>query len=123
MAYGACLCRSYCSFDPACGSAEAPFPQFALVRRYSPGVTPVARRNARLKLACDENRQLRAILFRDCLPSASNVIALCSRCWLTYRYGATPIVTLNMLAKWDGLRQATLASCVTVMSWSRFSAM
>jgi hypothetical protein len=31
------------------------------LRRYSPGVMPVARRNARLKLDSEENRQSRAI--------------------------------------------------------------
>jgi hypothetical protein len=41
--------------------AAGAFLDYRLARRYSPGVTHVARRNARLKLACEENWQLSAI--------------------------------------------------------------
>jgi len=39
-------------------------------RRYSAGVMPVARRNARVKLDCEENRQSRAIFESDAHPVA-----------------------------------------------------
>jgi hypothetical protein len=52
------------------------------VRRYSAGVTPVARRNARVKLDCEENWQLKAISESDD-PVAIIALALSSRRWLT----------------------------------------
>jgi hypothetical protein len=53
------------------------------VRRYSAGVMPVARRNARVKLDCEENRDSRAISESDARPVASIALALSSRRWLT----------------------------------------
>src|SRR6266536_2149447 len=53
------------------------------VRRYSAGVTPVARRNARVKLDCEENRESRAISESDARPVAIIALALASRRWLT----------------------------------------
>jgi hypothetical protein len=53
------------------------------VRRYSVGVTPVARRNARVKLDCEENRQSRAISPSDARPVAIIALALSSRRRLT----------------------------------------
>jgi hypothetical protein len=53
------------------------------VRRYSAGVTPVARRNARVKLDCEENRQSRAISPSDARPVAIIALALSSRRRLT----------------------------------------
>jgi hypothetical protein len=63
--------------------AAGAFLDYRLARRYLPGVTPVARRNARLKLACEENWPLSAISLKDRLPAASSTIAVSSRCWLT----------------------------------------
>jgi hypothetical protein len=40
-------------------------------RRYSAGVIPVARRNARVKLACDEKRAFKAICASGNLPGSS----------------------------------------------------
>ena len=53
------------------------------VRRYSAGVMPVARRNARVKLDCEENRDSRAISESDARPVASIALALSSRRRLT----------------------------------------
>ena len=53
------------------------------VRRYSFGVMPVARRNARVKLDCEENWQLKAISESDAPPVAIIVLALSSRRRLT----------------------------------------
>jgi hypothetical protein len=53
------------------------------VCRYSAGVTPVARRNARVKLDCEENRQSRAISPSDARPVAIIALALSSRRRLT----------------------------------------
>jgi hypothetical protein len=52
-------------------------------RRYSFGVMPVARRNARVKLDCEENWQLKAISESDDHPVAIIALALSSRRWLT----------------------------------------
>jgi hypothetical protein len=52
------------------------------VLRHSPGVTPVARRNARAKLDWEENWQLKAISESDD-PVAIIALALSSRRWLT----------------------------------------
>jgi hypothetical protein len=53
------------------------------VRRYSAGVMPVARRNARVKLDCEENWQLKAISESDARPVAIIVLAHSSRRRLT----------------------------------------
>jgi hypothetical protein len=53
------------------------------VRRYSAGVMPVARRNARVKLDCEEKRQSRAISQSDARPVAIIALAFSSRRWLT----------------------------------------
>jgi hypothetical protein len=53
------------------------------VCRNSAGVMPVARRNARVKLDCEENRQSRAISPSDARPVAIIALALSSRRWLT----------------------------------------
>jgi hypothetical protein len=53
------------------------------VRRYSAGVTPAARRNARVKLDCEENRLSRAISPSDARPVAIMALAFSSRRWLT----------------------------------------
>jgi hypothetical protein len=53
------------------------------VCRYSAGVMPVARRNARVKLDCEENRQSKAISPSDARPAAIIALALSSRRWLT----------------------------------------
>lgn len=52
-------------------------------RRYSPGVMPVARRKARVKLVCEENWESRAIFPSDVRPAAIRALALSSRRWLT----------------------------------------
>jgi hypothetical protein len=52
-------------------------------RRYSAGVIPVARRNARVKLACDEKRALKAICASGDLPAAISAVAFSSRIRLT----------------------------------------
>jgi hypothetical protein len=49
------------------------------VRRYSAGVMPMARRNARVKLDCEENRHSRAISESDARPVAIIALALSSR--------------------------------------------
>jgi hypothetical protein len=56
---------------------------YRAVRRYSAGVFPVARRNARVKLDCEENRQSRAISKSDARPAAIIALALSSRRRLT----------------------------------------
>ena len=53
------------------------------VLRYSAGVMPVARRNARVKLDCEENWQLKAISESDARPVAIIVLAHSSRRRLT----------------------------------------
>jgi len=53
------------------------------VCRYSAGVMPMVRRNARAKLDCEENWQLKAISESDVRPVASIALALSSRRWLT----------------------------------------
>ena len=53
------------------------------VRRYSAGVAPVARRNARVKLDCEENRDSRAISESDARPVAIIALAVSSRRRLT----------------------------------------
>ena len=53
------------------------------VSRYSAGVMPTARRNARVKLDCEENWQLKAISESDARPVAIIVLALSSRRRLT----------------------------------------
>jgi hypothetical protein len=53
------------------------------VCRYSAGVMPTARRNARVKLDCEENWQSRAISESDARPVAIIALALSSRRWLT----------------------------------------
>ena len=53
------------------------------VRRYSTGVMPVARRNARVKLDCEENRHSRAISLSDARPVAIIALAVSSRRRLT----------------------------------------
>jgi hypothetical protein len=53
------------------------------VCRYSAGVMPVARRNARVKLDCEENWQSKAISSSDARPAAIIVLALSSRRRLT----------------------------------------
>src|SRR5712672_1074172 len=52
---------------------------YRAVRRYSAGVMPVARRNARVKLDCEENWQLKAISLSDGFPVAINAFAASSR--------------------------------------------
>jgi hypothetical protein len=52
-------------------------------RRYPAGVMPVARRNARVKLDCEENWQSRAISWRDARPVAIIALAFSSRRRLT----------------------------------------
>ena len=69
------------------------------VRRYSFGVMPVARRNARVKLDCEENRDSRAISESDARPVASIALALSSRRWLTWRCGGTPVAAANARVK------------------------
>jgi hypothetical protein len=44
---------------------------------------PAARRNARVKLACDENRAFKAICASDSLPCANSAIAFSSLIRLT----------------------------------------
>src|SRR6266403_1088345 len=56
---------------------------YRAVRRYSAGVMPVARRNARGKLDCEENRQSGAISKGDARPAAIIALALSSRRRLT----------------------------------------
>ena len=53
------------------------------VCRYSAGVMPVARRNARVKLDCEENRDSRAISESDARPVAIIALAVSSRRRLT----------------------------------------
>ena len=53
------------------------------VRRYSAGVTPVARRNARVKLDSEENRHSKAISLSDARPVAIIAFAVSSRRRLT----------------------------------------
>ena len=53
------------------------------VRRYSAGVMPMARRNARVKLDCEENWHSRAISESDARPVAIIALALSSRRPLT----------------------------------------
>ena len=53
------------------------------VRRYSAAIMPAARRNARVKLDCEENWQLKAISESDARPVAIIVLALSSRRRLT----------------------------------------
>jgi hypothetical protein len=53
------------------------------VRRYSAGVMPMARRNARVKLDCEENRHSRAISLSDARPVAIIALAVSSRRRLT----------------------------------------
>ena len=53
------------------------------VCRYSAGVMPTARRNARVKLDCEENWQSRAISESDARPAAIIALAFSSRRWLT----------------------------------------
>ena len=69
------------------------------VRLYSAGVTPVARRNARLKLDCEENWQSRAISERGARPVAIIAFALSNRLRLMYRWGGTPIALANARVK------------------------
>ena len=52
-------------------------------RRYSAGVMPVARLNARVKLDCEENRQTKAVLAIDVPPAAIIAFAHSRRLWLT----------------------------------------
>jgi hypothetical protein len=52
-------------------------------RRYPAGVMPVARRNARVKLDCEENWESRAISWRDARPVAIIAFAFSSRRRLT----------------------------------------
>ena len=52
-------------------------------RRYIAGVKPVARRNARVKLDCEENPHMKAISSIDVTPAAIIVFARSSRLWLT----------------------------------------
>ena len=52
-------------------------------RRYIAGVKPVARRNARVKLDCEENPHMKAISAIDVAPAAIIVFARSSRLWLT----------------------------------------
>jgi hypothetical protein len=47
--------------------------------RYSPGVNPATRKNARVKLACDEKPALKAISARGSLPAAISAIAFSRR--------------------------------------------
>jgi hypothetical protein len=51
----------------------------ANLRRYSAGVMPVARRNARVKLDCEKNWQSRAISDSDARPVVIIALALSSR--------------------------------------------
>jgi hypothetical protein len=44
---------------------------------------PVARRNARVKLDCEENPHMKAISAIDVAPAAIIVFARSSRLWLT----------------------------------------
>jgi hypothetical protein len=53
------------------------------VRRYSAGVMPIARRNARVKLDCEEKRDSRAISESDARPVAIIALAVSSRRRLT----------------------------------------
>lgn len=50
---------------------------------YLPGVTPVARKNARVKLACDEKPAFKAICASDNRPALISVMACSSRNRLT----------------------------------------
>jgi hypothetical protein len=59
---------------------------------------PVARRNARVTLDCEENGQLKAISESDD-PVAIIALALSSRRWLTKRCGGTPMVAANARVK------------------------
>jgi hypothetical protein len=52
-------------------------------RRYPAGVMPVPRRNARVKLDCEENWQSRAISWSDARPVAIIAFAFSSRRRLT----------------------------------------
>jgi ribosomal protein L36 len=49
----------------------------------SPGVILVARRNARVKLACEEKPDRKAISLKGSLPAPIIVFAAVRRCWLT----------------------------------------
>ena len=57
--------------------------RYRSVCRYSAGVMPVARRNARVKLDCEENRHSRAISLSDVRPVAIIALAVSSRRRLT----------------------------------------
>ena len=64
-------------FDSSEGFREAD------ARRYSAGVMPVARLNARVKLDCEENRQTKAVFASDMSPAAIIAFAHSRRLWLT----------------------------------------
>ena len=56
----------------------------------------VARRNARVKLACEEKPDRNAISLRGNLPTPIIFFAASRRRWLTYRCGGMPIVAANI---------------------------
>src|SRR6266567_5121284 len=77
-----CCFHRFCGIAPPAGQAAlatAIGPPITRRRRYFPGLIPVARRKALVKLACDEKRASKAIFASDDLPTAISAIARSSR--------------------------------------------
>ena len=83
-------------------------------RRKLPGAVPVALRNAREKLECEEKPAANAMSAIDRRSSASIRFASSSRILLTNACGACPVVALNDRAKCAWLMHAIEARSATV---------